>query len=311
MVFYAILHFFILKMLIKTDFTEQNLCIFSSPKMPFRLMRDGFSNSNQKILPMKHSIKLFSLLMMAAVIVISCKKETKISSSEISDETISQIRSLGFSTENVQVIEEGWLVEGDIVITPSMLNERPTSPTLRIAEVEQYRTFNLVNGLPRTITVSSSGSVNTAVSNAINAAISRYNAENLSLTFQRVASNGDINIKIVNGGPYIASAGFPSGGDPYGEVKFNKQYQNYSSGFLTTVIAHEMGHCIGFRHTDYMNRAFSCGSGGNEGSGSVGAVHIPGTPTGPDSGSWMLACLSSTTNRPFNNNDKTALNYLY
>ena len=261
---------------------------------------------------MKHVIKFSSLLFIAAVGIISCKKEVNKPQESVSQETLAKISSLGFSTENVQLIEEGYLVEGDIILTEQMLNERPTSPTLRIAEVEQYRTFNLVTSLPRTITVSTSGKLNTAVSNAINSAIGRYNAENLQLTFQRVSSNGDINIKIVNGGPYIASAGFPSGGDPYGEVKFNKQYQNYSSGFLTTVIAHEMGHCIGFRHTDYMNRAFSCGgSGGNEGSGSVGAVHIPGTPTNPDSGSWMLACLSSTTNRPFNNNDKTALNYLY
>ena len=49
----------------------------------------------------------------------------------------------------------------------------------------------------------------------------------------------------------------------------------------------------------------------NEGASTVGAILIPGTPTGPDAASWMLACLSSTTNRPFNNNDKTALSYLY
>ena len=74
-----------------------------------------------------------------------------------------------------------------------------------------------------------------------------------------------------------------------------------------------MGHCIGFRHTDWMNRAYSCGTGGSEGqqTSGVGAVLIPGTPSGPDSGSWMLACLSASTNRQFNNNDKTALNYLY
>jgi hypothetical protein len=43
----------------------------------------------------------------------------------------------------------------------------------------------------------------------------------------------------------------------------------------------------------------------------VGAVHIPGTPTGPDANSWMLACIANGVNREFNNNDKTALDYLY
>jgi len=263
---------------------------------------------------MRKMLKPLAFMLIAGFAITSCKKEVKdAAQEEILQEVLTQIKDLGFSTSNVQKVEEGYLVEGDIILTPDRLNERPTTPLLRIADEEQYRTFNLVTGLPRVITVSSSGSVNTSVSNAIDAAIGRYNAENLQITFTRVASGGDINIKLINGGNYIASAGFPSGGDPYGEVKFNKQYQNYSAGFLTTVISHEMGHCIGFRHTDYMNRAYSCGSGGNEGQTTtgVGAVLIPGTPSGPDAASWMLACLSATTNRPFNSNDKKALDYLY
>src|SRR5687767_1162328 len=262
---------------------------------------------------MKHMMKTLLLLLTAGVVIISCKKEVKTLPDEISQETLAKISNLGFSTSNVLKVDEGYLVEDDIILTNENLNEAPNSPRLRIAEVEQYNTFNLVTGGVRTITVSSSGNVSASISNAINAAIARYNAETLELTFQRVTSGGDINITVINGGSYIASAGFPSGGDPYPEVKFNKRYQNYSSGFLTTVIAHELGHCIGFRHTDYMNRAYSCGTGGNEGQETtgVGAVHIPGTPTGPDAASWMLACLSSSTNRPFNTNDKVALGYLY
>ena len=81
---------------------------------------------------------------------------------------------------------------------------------------------------------------------------------------------------------------------------------------MASIVAHEMGHCIGYRHTDYMNRAYSCGGHhSNEGSAGIGAVWIPGTPTGPDANSWMLACIGSGVNRPFTANDKVALNYLY
>src|SRR5205085_4415642 len=132
-----------------------------------------------------------------------------------------------------------------------------------------------------------------AFSTSVDNAIARYNAQNLSITMRRVSSGGNINIRMVNTGQYIASSGFPdSQGNPYPEVKYAKKYATgYSDGFMTTVLTHEIGHCIGFRHTDYMNRAYSCGSGGNEGqdTSGVGAVNIPGTPTGPDSGSWMLA----------------------
>ncbi len=231
----------------------------------------------------------------------------------LSQEVLDDIRALGFGTDGAFATEGGYIVEGDIFLTEEDLHghQQVDYRRLIVGNEEQYRTFNLVTGLPRTITVSTSGTINANLSNAINEAIARYNAENLSLTFQRVASGGNIVIRAVNGGNYIASAGFPSGGDPYSEVKFNRQYESYSLGFVTTVIAHEIGHCIGFRHTDYMNRAYSCGTGGNEGASTVGAVHIPGTPTGPDPNSWMLACLSATTNRPFNANDKAALNHLY
>jgi hypothetical protein len=244
----------------------------------------------------------------------ACKKSSKeVVENEISVSALTQIKSLGFSTQNVQKLPEGYLVEGDIILTNAQLSSPPSSVNLIIANEEQYRTINLVTRLPRPITVSTETGVSQAFSDAVNAAIDRYNAENLRLTFSRGASGGsDINIRLVNTGQYIASSGFPSStGNPYSEIKYANKYANYSKGFMTTVIAHELGHCIGFRHTDYMRRSYSCGIGGNEGASTVGAIHIDGTPTGPDPNSWMLACLSSTTDRPFNANDKIALAQLY
>ncbi len=265
--------------------------------------------------------KQFNTLLAAVLLIFglhACQNSEESSlqhANHISKEVLQQIKALGFSTENVIKEDDHYIVEGDIILHQEDLERgHAHAQLLRIAGEEQYRTFNLVTGLPRVITISTQGNVNSNVSNAINAAIARYNAENLQLTFQRVSSGGNIVVKIVNGGGYIASAGFPdSNGNPYPTVNYNRQYQNNSLGFVTTVIAHEIGHCIGFRHTDYMNRSYSCGSGGNEGQETtgVGAVHIPGTPTGPDPNSWMLACLSSSTDRPFNANDKVALNYLY
>lgn len=263
--------------------------------------------------------KLFSIIGVAAfatLFIVACSKSAKEDvQTEVSQEVLNKIASFGFSTSNVIASDGGYIVEGDIFLDDEYLGQKPTSPRLMIAQEEQYRTFNLVSGLPRTITISVSGSVSSAFSTAINNAIARYNNERLGLTFTRVSSGGNINIRIVNTSQYIASAGFPtSSGDPFNEIKYARKYTTgYSDGFMTTVLAHEIGHCIGFRHTDYMNRAYSCGSGGNEGQETtgVGAVHIPGTPTGPDAGSWMLACLSASTNRPFNANDKIALGYLY
>lgn len=261
--------------------------------------------------------KLFSVLAVASfatLFIVACSKATREDvQTEISQDVLNQIKDLGFASDNVIAADGGYIVEGDIFLSADDLATKKVTQSLMIANEEQYRTTNLVTGLPRTITVSISGSnIPANFSTAVNAAIARYNAENLQLTFQRVSSGGAINIRIVNTRQYIASAGFPSGGNPYGTISYAKTYSTYGIDFMTTVIAHEIGHCIGFRHTDYMSRQYSCGGAAyNEGASSVGAIHIPGTPTGPDPNSWMLACLSATTNRPFNANDKTALNYLY
>jgi hypothetical protein len=268
---------------------------------------------------MRNSIvKTAALLCSCAVILFSCKKNIKTGEPEkITDDVISQIKALGFSTDQVIKKDGGYLVEGDIFLPESDLRQEH-SAALRIAEVEQYRTRRLVTGLPRTITIRVSG-LGTAYVQGTDLAISRYNAENLQIRFQRVTSGGNIVIQGFYEGPSggfitLGSAGFPSSGNPYPQILMNTHPQAYGSNpnvnYVGSVIQHEIGHCIGFRHTDYMNRAFSCGIGGNEGAGSVGAVHIPGTPTGPDAASWMLAC-SNGGNRTFNANDRTALNYLY
>lgn len=272
---------------------------------------------------MKSFSKVFLTLVSICLFAVSCKRENLIAKQEVSTSVLDKIAAQGFSTENVHKVANGYLVEGDIILTDQNLNEQSTSPTLLIANVEQYRTKNLVTSLPRVITVSVSGTLTSSQvwSDATNAALARYNAlPNKRLTFQRVASGGNIDIFGFNQGPsggyiILGSSGFPSGGNPYNQIQLNTNVQAYGSNpnldYVTSVIQHEMGHCIGFRHTDYFNRALSCGGRkSNEGAGKIGAILIPGTPSGFDSESFMLSC-SNGGNRDFNPNDLVAMDYLY
>lgn len=159
---------------------------------------------------------------------------------------------------------------------------------------------------------------------ALDDAIARFNSEPLEITFQRVATSGEADITFSRLGKrderrgVLGSAGFPtSSGDPYGQILMSGVLEStygLSVNGIATIMAHEMGHCIGFRHTDYFDRSISCGgSTSNEGDAGIGANHIPGTPTGADlegNGSWMLACTDGS-NRPFTSADQTALDYLY
>ena len=263
----------------------------------------------------KFLICLSGLVVLATT---SCKKSVDQVATPAADESVpdavkAKIAAMGLTSTGAYKTDGGYIAEGDIFLDDEMLNNPTQQQSVVVAGVEHYRTTNLVTGLPRTITVRYSGT-NTAISNAVNAAISRYNALGLLLTFSRVTSGGNIVVSGVSGVSYIASAGFPSGGNPYNAIRFNTAYATWNANTLASVLAHEMGHCIGMRHTDLACRQYSCGgSPVNEGASTVGAIHIPGTPTAcnADPTSWMLACIGNGVNRPFNANDQVALNYLY
>lgn len=271
---------------------------------------------------------------------IACSDQTDLAADDftVAPEVVAQIASFGFNVEDQAPFwlsdRSGILVEGDIFLTPDdIANLSQGTP---LATVEQYSTNNLVNANGgRVITIyapeegsggrgkKSSGGYSPAMIAGLDLAIQRYNDENLLITLQRVTSSSGADIVMTRLSKrderrgVLGSAGFPtSSGDPYGEIKMSGVLESsygLSTAGIATIIAHEIGHCIGFRHTDYFDRSISCGGGtANEGDGGVGANHIPGTPTGASVGaaSYMLAC-SDGSDRPFNNADKTALDYLY
>ncbi|UYZ63233.1 zinc-dependent metalloprotease [Hymenobacter weizhouensis] len=259
---------------------------------------------------------LLGALLVSGLLNSCAEKEAVVQDKQgISAEALNQIKLSGFSTSNVQRDEDGtYIVEGDIRLSAQELSQRAAQNFLRVGQDEQYRTTNLVGGLPRVITVSISSQLPASYVAGLDEAIARFNAENLQITFSRVSSGATISL-VRGNGSYLASAGFPTAaGEPHNEVKINSRAigNNPSAAYLGTILAHEIGHCIGFRHTDYMDRSYSCGgSTANEGASTVGAILIPGTPSAADPNSWMLACIGSGQSRPFNANDKTALNYLY
>jgi hypothetical protein len=272
-----------------------------------------------KLMHMKNYLRFPIVAMLILAATVSCKKAVVPEPvEEVSQDVISSIKAMGLSTNDIIADEGGYIVEGDIFIPTTDLKRSIDGAFLRVGESEQYRTTNLVTGLPRTITVALSSRIDAAVYGPVlDEVVRRYNAENLQITLTRVSSGAAITFDRASGS-YLASAGFPTaGGAPYSQVKVNTRAigSGTSTTFINyaaTIFAHELGHCIGFRHTDYANRAYSCGgAASNEGASTVGAILIPGTPAGPDPNSWMLACIGSGVNRPFNANDKTALNYLY
>ncbi len=269
--------------------------------------------------------------MTAALLFWSCNQNEiqPTSDNVITDSEKDKFTSLGFDVSDIQKVPAGnpisgqmngfnYILEGDIAITPDNFSEMLKSSIAHEGVCgEQYRTNNLVSG-GQTISVlgytGGSNALDNTMQTALGWAVNNFNALNMNLNFTLSYGTNynayDIVVYKVSGGGG-GQAGFPSGGNPYKWVQIQSGTSNYGTNTTEHVITHEIGHCLGMRHTDYFNRSLSCGSGGNEGSAGVGANHVPGTPTGFDSNSIMLACFSANEDGEFGNYDKVALEYLY
>lgn len=277
---------------------------------------------------MKNFKNLTLVLVFAlGLFVVSCEKDTAIVEEEqaaavgIPQDVLAKAQSLHFNTFDMQEasfelpngkIQEGYMMEGDIFMTRDQLMNMDLGGDITS---KQYRTNNLVS--PGVITIigftGGSNALTSKMQTGLRWAVDNYNALNLSIRFQLTFGTNyqdkDMVVYQVQGGAG-GSAGFPSGGNPYKFVKINSGLAPYSNNVHEHVIGHEIGHSIGFRHSDYFSRQ-SCGQNSNEGSAGVGAIHIPGTPTGWDPTSLMNACFGSGEDGEFSSTDITALNFLY
>lgn len=259
----------------------------------------------------------------AALVLFGCAGEDgdveALTAEEEALEIVDNLVAAGYPESEIEVQEDGRvLVGGDAHVSLQASREMiglTDDGHGHEGEFRQYRTNNLVNtAVVDTICIDGSAYTGT-MSTALNNAIANYNNEGLAFTMLRTSGNQagcDALITGVVKGGAGGQSGFPSGGLPYTSFQVGKSTANYGVAVATHVITHELGHCIGFRHSDYYNRAISCGSGGNEGDGGVGAVLIPGTPNNAVlNGSVMNSCFNNGSTGQWTASDVTALNALY
>ena len=218
----------------------------------------------------------------------SCEKDDMDARGEVPQEVISKLTDMGFNPDGIEIVDEGYRIERDIIITEEFLKAEHTEH--RVPHAEQYSTNDLVaTGGSRTITVyidapgSSSGNstatngggnngnsgnarggkpgggggggggggstqFDQTYADALADAIGRYNAENLTISFQRVTSQNGADIVFTRLGKrderqgILGSAGFPTtSGDPYGEIKMSgiiASTYGWSQDAIATVMAH-------------------------------------------------------------------------
>jgi Dual-action HEIGH metallo-peptidase len=238
-------------------------------------------------------------------------------------EIVENLKEAGYPEREIAVDDDGVvMVGGDAVVTLGAsremvgLTRRGDEAQDDDASFRQYRTTNVISTAIDIICVNGAAFAGDAVLSAgLDAAIARYNAQNLSFDMTRTsgpAGGCDVVINGVLAGGSGGSAGFPVGGLPYQTINIGSGVAGYGVAVAGHVIEHELGHCIGFRHSDFYNRAISCGSGGDEGGAGIGAVHIPNTPTDAVfDGSVMNSCFNGGSTGVFTAEDLDALHQLY
>ncbi|RKH18971.1 protease [Corallococcus praedator] len=238
-----------------------------------------------------------------------CGNDVQLENQEI----ISNLVEAGFPENDIMVVDDAVYVGRDAHVTLEASREmlQPGKESL-----EQYRTTNLVASTVTKICINPTSGFNSysRLSAGLDAAIQNYNQRGLSFTMARGPTTGcSANITATTMSGAGGSAGFPTGGRPYGTINIGTGLQSYSADVNEHVITHELGHAIGFRHSDYYNRSISCGgAASNEGTAGVGAILIPGTSsTATVGGSIMNSCFRSTETGEWTSSDITALNYLY
>ncbi|QSQ25660.1 protease B [Pyxidicoccus parkwayensis] len=254
-------------------------------------------------------MRKLSMALLAGVALIGCGG---VDPEAENQEIVSNLLEAGFPVDDIIVADGAVYVGRDAHVTLEASREMLQAPP---GSEEQYRTTNLVGTGVTKICVNPTADFNSypVLSQGLDLAIANYNERGLRLTFARGPTTGctaNITAQTMSGTGGVA--GFPSGGLPYGTINIGTGLAGYSVDVNEHVITHELGHTIGFRHTDYYNRSISCGIGGDEGDAGVGAIHIPGTPTtATEGGSLMNSCFRTTETGEWTSSDITALDNLY
>ncbi|QNR85472.1 hypothetical protein H9N25_03035 [Pedobacter riviphilus] len=278
-------------------------------------------------------------LVLFTLTIYSCKKsespvvapEAKV---DIDPTAVARIKEMGFQTDGIKEFGSYYIVEGDILIAKESLAATKTSAKLTGSggKIAQANTNNLLQGNLTNVIITTED-YDIRWHYAIREAVAAWNAVsncriNLIHSYSQFyppytnSVTPTITIKKSNLGTGAFGQGqFPTTSGTAGAILLVNPFTNnvnsngQDNGIPRSheqdvyMLVHEIGHCLGFRHTDWKAE----GTGGS----AVGANPIPGTPNNGDPGNDPNSVMNSgrlgTSNTwsSFSSYDVIAAQYLY
>lgn len=224
--------------------------------------------------------KYLIVLMALPFLLFSCESNIpeELEKEEVSLDYLSMIRTLGFDETGAVDMGEFFVVEEDIVLQKEELPKYQPVMT-RQAYTDYFVSAKNVSNIRVKIDATLKNSSNWR--EAILSVLHDYNAVGSAVYMYEVSYDPDITIsKSPINHELWALGEFPSADRKPGRtirIQDNKSVDKLSLSEKKFLIAHELGHNIGFRHTDYLTAYYPRIA---EGVSWEGANHISGTPIG-------------------------------
>lgn len=230
---------------------------------------------------------LFSALIL---FLFSCKKNVTSSQDPAgTDNSVYEyIKKLGYSDSDIKDEGDRYRVDGDIIFDK---NASPDFSIFDKAKTEQYGGANYVGYNEQPFVSVHIEQAMQVYAPEINEAIALWNnVPNCRLKFNVVGLSVNARIRIQQASLQPGVCGeayFPQNGLPGAFARFSPgllSILSYSQ--RVSLFAHELGHAIGFRHTNWQN-VEGVANWTDPAGAAVAAMHIMGTPTGDDPNSIM------------------------